>query len=30
MMDKRRMEMLMAHDLSPEDAVDAIVKGIVR
>jgi Fe-S cluster assembly scaffold protein SufB len=28
--DKRRMETLMAHGLSPEEAVDVIVKGIRR
>jgi Fe-S cluster assembly scaffold protein SufB len=28
--DKRQMETLMAHGLSPEEAVDAIVKGILR
>lgn len=28
--DKRQMETLMAHGLSPEEAVDVIVKGILR
>jgi hypothetical protein len=28
--DKRQMETLMAHGLSPEEAVDIIVKGILR
>ncbi|MFN3480556.1 MAG: SufD family Fe-S cluster assembly protein, partial [Thermodesulfovibrionales bacterium] len=27
--DKRQMETLMAHGLTPEEAVDAIVKGIL-
>ena len=28
--DRRQMETLMAHGLSPDDAVDVIVKGILR
>jgi len=28
--DKRQMETLMAHGLSPEEAVDVIVKGVLR
>jgi Fe-S cluster assembly scaffold protein SufB len=28
--DKKQMETLMAHGLSPEEAVDVIVKGILR
>ena len=28
--DKRQLETLMAHGLSPEEAVDVIVKGILR
>jgi len=28
--DKRQMETLMAHGLTPEEAVDIIVKGILR
>ncbi len=28
--DKRQMEALKAHGLSPEEAVDVIVKGILR
>lgn len=28
--DKRQMETLMAHGLTPEEAVDVIVKGILR
>jgi Fe-S cluster assembly scaffold protein SufB len=28
--DKRQMETLMAHGLSPDEAVDVIVKGILR
>ena len=28
--DKRQMETLMAHGLSPEEAVNVIVKGILR
>jgi len=28
--DKRQMETLMAHGLTPEEAVDVIVKGILK
>ena len=28
--DKRQMETLMSHGLTPEEAVDVIVKGILR
>jgi hypothetical protein len=28
--DKRQLETLMVHGLSPEEAVDVIVKGILR
>jgi hypothetical protein len=28
--DKRQMETLMAHGLTPEEAVDVIVRGILR
>ncbi|MCG2734806.1 MAG: SufD family Fe-S cluster assembly protein [Candidatus Methanoperedenaceae archaeon] len=28
--DKRQLETLMAHGLSPEEAVDVIVRGILR
>jgi hypothetical protein len=28
--DQRQMETLMAHGLNPEEAVDVIVKGILR
>ncbi len=28
--DKRQLETLMAHGLTPEEAVDVIVKGVLR
>jgi len=28
--DRRQMETLMAHGLSPDQAVDVIVKGVLR